>query len=34
MFAAKPMREQKALFYAAAVPIKILSISLHKAKVP
>ncbi|GAP92337.1 putative nicotinamide n-methyltransferase protein [Rosellinia necatrix] len=28
-FAAKPMREQKALFYAAAVPIKILSITLR-----
>ncbi|KAI1108891.1 S-adenosyl-L-methionine-dependent methyltransferase [Nemania sp. NC0429] len=27
MFAAKPMREQKALFYAAAVPIKMLSIT-------
>ncbi|KAJ8109204.1 hypothetical protein ONZ43_g6200 [Nemania bipapillata] len=26
-FAAKPMREQTALFYAAAVPIKILSIT-------
>ncbi|KAI1434958.1 S-adenosyl-L-methionine-dependent methyltransferase [Xylaria sp. CBS 124048] len=26
-FAAKPMREQKALFYAAAVPIRILSIT-------
>lgn len=25
-FAAKPMREQKALFYAAAMPLKILSI--------
>ncbi|KAI1426386.1 putative methyltransferase-domain-containing protein [Xylaria sp. FL1777] len=28
-FAAKPMREQKALFYAAAVPIRILSITSH-----
>lgn len=27
LFAAKPMREQKALFYAAAVPIKILKIT-------
>ncbi|KAI0097855.1 putative methyltransferase-domain-containing protein [Nemania sp. FL0031] len=27
MFAAKPMREQTSLFYAAAVPIKILSIT-------
>ncbi|KAH8164798.1 hypothetical protein CIB48_g3453 [Xylaria polymorpha] len=27
-FAAKPMREQKALFYAAAMPIRILSITL------
>lgn len=25
-FRAKPMREQKALFYAAAMPLKILSI--------
>lgn len=25
-FAAKPMREQKALFYAAAMPLRILSV--------
>ena len=27
LFPVKPMRQQKSLFYAAAVPVKILSIS-------